>query len=316
MRLRLMGVRLLHLASVLLGVSFLVYLLLDLMPGDTAEVLVASSADPSPEMVAEVRASLGLDQPFFQRYVEWLGNALSGDLGQSLRTGQDITAAIAERLPVTLEIMLIAEVLSLAIAVPVAVAAARRRDSLFDRVTSTLVFGLQSTPNFVVALVLIVVFAVTLQWVPAIGFVPLSEGLGANLASVIVPSCALAAGLVPLYVRVLRNEMIRTLQEDYILLGRAVGLKTRTIITRYALKPSLPTLVTVVGINIGTLLGGTLVIELISGLPGIGTLVYSALNNRDYVMVQGVILFVAAAYVVTNFIVDVLYTFLDPRVSA
>lgn len=311
---RTIALRAVHLGLVLLGVSFLVYLLLDLLPGDTAEVLVASSDNPTPGAVEEIRRQMGLDQPFIVRYLQWLGDALTGDLGSSFRTGQPVTEAIGERLPVTIQLLIMAEVISLAIAVPLAVAAARRRDRLFDRIVAVVTFTLQSIPNFVVALVLIVIFAVTLNLLPAIGFVPLSEGLWLNLRSLIIPSLALAAGLVPLYTRVLRNEMIRTLQEDYILVARSIGLPTRAVLMRYALKPSLPTLVTVVGINIGTLIGGTLLIELISGLPGIGTLIYSGINNRDYVLVQGLILFIACAYVLANFIVDMIYPLLDPRV--
>lgn len=313
---RILGVRLLHLLMVLLGVSFLVFMLLDLMPGDPAEIIVASSANPSPEAYEEIRRALGLDQPLLLRYVQWIGGVVTGDLGVSFRTGQAISDAIAERLPVTIELLILAEIVSLGISVPLAVAAARRRDTAFDKVTSVFVFGLQSTPSFVVALVLIVVLAVQLGIFPAIGFVPLSEGIVENLRSLAIPTLALAANLVPVYTRVLRNEMIRTLQEDFILMARAVGLKSRTVLFKYALKPSLPTLVTVVGINIGTLVGGTIIIELISGLPGIGTLLYSGINNRDYVMVQGIILFVAAAYVLANFVVDMLYTILDPRVRA
>lgn len=315
-KLRIAGLRLMHLLAVLLGVSFLVYAMLDLLPGDTAEVIVASSSNPSEGAVEEIRQQLGLDQPLLVRFFQWLGSALTGDLGSSFRTGQAVTAAIAERLPVTLQLMLMAEIVSLAIAVPLAVAAAKGRDTAFDKVTAVITFGLQSIPNFVVALVTIVIFSVTLGWLPAIGFVPMGEGVIPNLMSLAIPTLALASGLIPLYTRVLRNEMIRVLQEDFILVARSQGLTSRTVLFRYALKPSLPTLVTVVGINIGTLVGGTIIIELISGLPGIGTLLYSGINNRDYVMVQGVILFVAATYVVANFLVDMFYTILDPRVSA
>ncbi|WP_403022246.1 ABC transporter permease [Salinibacterium sp. GXW1014] len=311
---KVIAMRAVHLLVVLLGVSFLVYLLLDLLPGDTAEVLVASSSNPTPGAVEEIRKELGLDQPFMVRYVQWLGNAITGDLGVSFRTGQPVTEAIGERLPVTIQLLIMAEIISLAIAVPLAVAAARRRDQAFDRVVSVFTFTLQSIPNFVVSLVLIVIFAVTLNWLPAIGFVPLQEDVLGNIRSLLIPSIALASALVPLYMRVLRNEMIRTLQEDYILVARSVGLTQRSVLFRYALKPSLPTLVTVVGINIGTLIGGTLLIELISGLPGIGTLIYSGINNRDYVLVQGLILFIACAYVLANFIVDMIYPLLDPRV--
>ncbi len=310
------GTRLIHLVAVLLGVSFLVFLLLDLLPGDTAEVIVASSDNPSPGAIEAIRRELGLDQPLLVRFGMWLGGVVQGDLGHSYRTGQTVVDAVGERLPVTLELLVLTEVISLAVAIPLAVFAARHRDRLFDRVSAAFTFGLQSVPNFMVSLVLIVVLAVQLGMLPALGFAPLSQGLGENLKSLAIPTFALAATLIPLYARVLRNEMIRTLQEDFILMARAEGLPPRTILFRYALKPSMPTLITVVGINIGTLVGGAIVVELISGLPGVGTLLFSAINNRDYVLVQGIILVVAAAYVVANFLVDVFYTILDPRVRA
>ena len=310
------GSRAVYLVLVLLGASFLVYLLLELLPGDPAEILVSTTGNVTEGAVEEIRTELGLDKPLLVRYVEWIGGVVTGDFGTSFRTGQPVLSEITARLPVTLQLVLVAELISLAIAVPLAVAAARRRDTAFDRGVNAVMFGLQSTPNFVVALVLIVVLSVNLKLLPAIGFVPLEEDLWGNFRSILIPSLALSAALVPLYTRVLRTEMIRTLQEDFILVARAGGLRPRTVLFRYALRPSLPTLVTVVGINIGTLIGGTLIVELISGLPGIGTLLYSGINNRDYILVQGIVLFIAAAYVILNFFVDLLYTAIDPRVRA
>ncbi|MFI9628784.1 ABC transporter permease [Streptomyces sp. NPDC052042] len=309
-------IRVAHLAGVLLGVTFLVYVLLDMLPGDTAEVIVASSDQPSPEAVEAIRHNLGLDQPLLVRYVHWLGALFQGDLGQSYRTGQSVLGAVVDRLPVTLELMVVAEVVSLAVAIPLAAIAANRRDSVRDRIIAVFTFGMQSLPHFMVALLLVFLLAVKLKLLPAIGYVPLQDGVMENIKSLAIPTLALSAGLIPLYLRVLRTEMVRTLQEDYILLARSIGLRSGTILTRYALKPSLPTLVTVVGVNIGVLVGGTVVIELISGLPGVGTLLFTSINARDYVMVQGLILLIASAYVVANFFVDMLYTFLDPRVRA
>lgn len=313
---RKVSTRVVYLVAVLLGASFLVYMLLDLLPGDPAEVLVATTGNTTPGAVEEIRRELGLDQPLLIRYFGWLGAVITGDFGTSFRTGTPVLAEILERLPVTFQLVLAAEIISLLIAIPLAIAAARRRDTLFDRGVAAVTFGLQSTPNFVVALVLIVIFSVQLKLLPAIGYVPIEESLWENFRSILIPSLALSAALIPLYTRVLRNEMIRTLQEDFILVARAGGLSSRTILFRYALRPSMPTLVTVVGINIGTLIGGTLIVELISGLPGIGTLLYTGINNRDYILVQGIVLFIATVYVVLNFLVDILYTALDPRVRA
>ena len=309
-------IRAAHLVGVLFAVSFLVYLLMDLMPGDTAEVLASQLDNPSPEAVEGIRQSMGLNDPFLVRYLHWLFDALQGDLGSSYRTGQTVITAVLDRLPVTLQLMVMVEVLSLLVAIPLATLAATKRDSMFDKAVATITFGLQSMPNFMVAVVLIYVFALQLQVLPAIGYVPISSGLGESLRSLTIPTLALSAGLIPVYVRMLRGEMVRTLQEDFILMARAVGLSPWTILTRYALKPSLPTLISVVGVNVGVLVGGTIVIEQISGLPGIGTLLFTSITAQDYVMVQGVILLIASAYVVTNFAVDIFYTWLDPRVRA
>lgn len=311
-----LGNRLLHLATVLLGVSLAVFGMMYLLPGDPAEIIVANSANPNPGAVEEVRRTLGLDKPPHVRFVEWVGGALTGDLGDSYRTNRSVADAIEARLPITLQLALMAQLVSLAVSIPLAIRAARKRDTWFDRAVLTFSFGLQCTPDFVVALILILVFAVNLSLFPAIGYVPISEGLLPNLQSLTLPAIALAAALIPIYTRVLRNEMIRTLQEDFILMARASGLKPRTIVFSYALKPSLPTLVTVVGISIGGLIGGTLIIESIAGLPGIGTLLFDAINSRDYIMVQGIILLIAVVYVVANFLVDLLYITLDPRVKA
>ncbi len=308
--------RVVHLLGVLLGVSFLVFSLLNLLPGDAAMAIVATSGDTSPEAVERIRAQLGLDQPFFHRYFSWLFGVLQGNLGQSYRTGQTVFEMIIERLPVTFELMVLVVFLSLVISIPIAVYAARYRDSLFDRIVAFFSFGLQAIPPFMVVLVMIVVLAVKLALLPAIGFAPISEGLGANLKSMVIPVLALSAPLIPLYIRVLRNEMIRTLQEDFILVARAQGIMPRSILFRYALKPSVPTLITVIGISVGSLVSGSIVVELICGLPGIGIMLYNAINARDYVVVQGVVLLIAAVYVFINFCADLVTSFIDPRVKS
>ena len=313
---RIAAIRTAHLVGVLLGVTFLVYVLLDLLPGDPAQVIAASSDSPSKEAVEAIRTQLGLDHPLVVRYVEWLGNLFQGDFGQSYRTGQSVLSAVGDRLPVTLQLLVMAEVVSLGVAIPLATIAANKRDSLLDKTIATFSFGMQSLPNFMVAVLLVFLLAVRLHLLPALGYTPLHEGVGKSIKSLTIPTLALSAGLIPVYLRILRTEMVRTLQEDYILLARSVGLSPRTILTRYALKPSLPTLITVVGVNIGHLVGGTIVIELIAGLPGVGTLLFSSINSRDYVMVQGLILLIATTYVVANFLVDMFYTLLDPRVRA
>lgn len=306
--------RLAHLIFVLFGVTLFVFFLLNFLPSDPAEIIAGASGNTATESVDEIRKNLGLDRPVIERYVDWLGNVAHGDLGKSYRTNQPVLEAIKQPLPVTLELVLLTEILSLVIAVPLAVICAYRRDGRFDKATTITTFGLQSIPSFVTSLLLIYIFAVGLGWLPAIGYTRLSDGVVENLRTLAIPAMALSSALVPVYFRVLRNEMVRTLQEDYILMARAEGIPPRVILFRYALRSSMPTLVTVVGINIGSLVGGTLIVELISGVPGMGRLLFEAISNRDYLMVQGVILVIASAYVLANFIVDVSYPLMDPRV--
>ncbi len=310
------SIRVAHLLGVLMGVSFFVYVLLDLMPGDTAEVIVASSDSPSAAAIDAIRQQLGLDQPLIERYFSWLGGLFQGDLGQSFRTGESVLEAIGDRVPVSLQLLVMAELVSLVVAVPLAAFAAARRDSWIDKTIAVVTFGSQSVPNFMVAVLLVFLLAVQLGVLPAIGYVPLSDGLWPSVRSLIIPTLALSSGLIAVYVRVLRTEMVRVLQEDYILLARSVGLSNRTILVRYALKPALPALITVVGVNVGHLVGGSIVIELISGLPGVGTLLFESINSRDYVVVQGIILVIATTYVLVNVLIDIFYTILDPRVRA
>ncbi len=308
--------RLLRLLMVLLGISFLVFILLDLLPGDTAEVIVANSGQQGPEAVEAMRRQLGLDRPLLVRFGDWMVSAIQGDLGTSYRTGQSITEAIGQRLPVTIQLIIMVEVIALAVALPVVNYVASRRDGVIDRLVATVSFGMQAIPNFMFALLAILLFAVTLRWLPAMGYVPFSESVIGSIRSMLIPAIALAAGLVPVYIRVLRNELIRTLQEDFILVARAMGLPRWKVMLQYALRPSLPTLVTVVGVNVGVLIGGTVVVEVISGLPGLGSLLLGAINSWDYVMVQGIVLVIAAAYVLLNFAVDVVNAVIDPRMRS
>ena len=257
---------------------------------------------------------MGLDQPILIRYVGWLGHILQGDFGRSFRTGQTVLQAVGERLPVSLELMILAEFLGLLIGVPLAIACAARSGSAFDRFMTSTAFGMLSVPSFLAAILLIYLFAVELHWLPATGYVPLSEDVIGNLRFFVLPALTLALAEWPGIMRVLRSDMIATLQEDYIALARAKGLTPRRILFVHALKPSSLTLVTITGINIGRLIGGAVIVETIFALPGIGRLLVSAIGTRDLVILQGVVLLVAAGFVSMNFIVDMLYALLDPRI--
>jgi peptide/nickel transport system permease protein len=304
--------RLLAILPVLLAVSLLTFLIASLLPGDLAYVILGDQA--TPENVAALRRGMGLDQPLWWRYLSWLGHVLQGDLGRSFRTGQTVLQAVSERIPVSLELMLMAEFIGLLIGVPLAIACAARAGSAFDRFMTGSAFAMLSMPSFLLAILLIYLFAVELHWLPATGYVPFTEEPLANLRFFVLPALTLALAEWPGIMRVLRSDMIATLQEDYIALAKAKGLKPSRILFVHALKPSSLTLVTVTGINIGRLLGGTLIVESIFALPGIGRLLVGAIYTRDLVILQGVVLLVACGFVIVNFIVDMLYAVLDPRI--
>ena len=223
-------------------------------------------------------------------------------------------AAVSDRLPVSLELMVLAEVTALLIAIPLAILCAVKNGSATDRFLTGLAFGKLSLPPFMVAILLIYLFAVSLNLLPATGWVPFAEDPIANIRSFVLPALTLAIAEWPVLMRVLRSDMIATLQEDYIAMAKAKGLRPSRILLVHALKPSSLTLVTVTGINIGRLIGGTVIVESIFALPGIGRLLVGAIYARDFIILQGAVLFVAVGFVVVNFIVDMLYAVLDPRI--
>jgi len=304
--------RLFYLVSVLLAVTLLTFLVGSLLPGDLAIAMLGE--DATPEALMALRRDMALDQPIWSRYLRWLANVAQGDLGRSFRTGETVTSAIASRLPVSVELMLMAEITALAIGVPIAIVCAVRQGGWFDRLMTAGAFGMLSVPAYLWAILLIYLFAVRLSLLPATGWVPFGEDAVGNIRSFILPSLALALAQWPVSMRVLRSDMIATLQEDYILMAKAKGLKDSRILLVHALKPSSLTLVTLTGINIGRLIGGAVIIESIFALPGIGRLLIGAIYARDFIILQGVVLFVAVGFVLVNFAVDMLYAVLDPRI--
>jgi peptide/nickel transport system permease protein len=304
--------RLLHLIPVLLAVTLLTFLIASLLPGDLAVAMLGDQA--TPDNVAALRRQMGLDEPVWWRYLHWLSGVVQGDLGRSFRTGETVWAAVTDRLPVSLELMLMAEITALLIGIPVAIVCAVRQGGAFDRLMTGGAFGMLSVPVFMWAIILIYLFAVRLRLLPATGFVPFAEDPVGNIRGMILPALTLALGEWPVLMRVLRTDMIATLQEDFIAMAKAKGLKPARILLVHALKPSSLTLVTVTGINIGRLIGGALIIETIFALPGIGRLLVGAIYARDFIILQGVVLFVATGFVLINFAVDILYAVLDPRI--
>lgn len=305
--------RLATLVAVLISVSFLTFATLNALGGDPAIAIVGQD-NADPETVAEVRSELGLDRPFLHQYGDWLWGVVQGDLGRSFKTKQPISEAIADRLPVTAQVGLLALLLAVVLSVPLAVASAFRAGSRFDKLTSTVTFGLLSVPNFLLAYWLGYFVSVKLGWLPRSGWVRFTDDPLENLRTAILPALSLAMAELAVYVRILRSDMVRTLEEDFLVFARAKGLPTWRILFGHALRPSTLSLMTVIGIQFSALIGGSIVVEQIFALPGMGTYLLNAIYERDYVVVQGVVLLTAASFVVVNFAVDVLYRILDPRI--
>ena len=306
--------RLTRLALTLMVVSFVTFVGVNVLPGDAINALIPIDAQQDQEFVEQVREEWGLNDPMLVRYGRWLGNAVQGDLGDSIVTGRPVTDEIVHRLPITLEIMFVAVGLSLLLAIPLGLLSAYREGRRPDRVISGVAQLALSMPVFVTGLILIYFFALKLHWFPATGWNRLSEGIGPNLKTVALPAISLAITEAAVYTRVLRSDVITTLKENYILLARAKGLTDRYLLFRHGLRPSLLTLVTVVGLSIGTLIGGTLVVEYLFAIPGIGRRIFSAIYQRDFMMVQGITILITAFYVIVNTVVDLAYMVVDPRI--
>ncbi|MBP6767403.1 MAG: ABC transporter permease [Reyranella sp.] len=304
--------QLVRLVVVLFCVTLLTYMIVNILPGDVAIVILGNLA--TPQDIAGLRADLGLDRPMLVRYFDWLGSALSGDLGRSYRNGEPVVQAIVDRLPVSLQLMVMAQVIALGIAIPVALLSVRRPGGLFDRISASAAFGFLAMPNFMLGIVLIYLFSVSFDLLPATGFTPISEGLWDNLESMILPSLTLGLIEWTVLMRVLRSDLLTTLKEDFILLARAKGLPQWRVLLQHALRPSSFTLITILGLNIGGLIGGAVIVEQIFALPGVGRLLLGGIFNRDLILVQGTVAFIAVGFVVINFLVDMLYAVLDPRV--
>lgn len=305
--------RLAALLATLAAVTILTFLMTSLLPGDPAVALLGTSG-ASESAVRQVRQQLGLNYPIPVQYLHWLDHLLHGNLGYSYAASTSVNSELAACLPVTVEIVVLAMVISLAVAIPLGTITAYLRGKLFDNIITSTTFTLLAVPNFVLALLLILVFAVGLRWSPASGWVNFSVNPVQNLQHAILPSVALALPQVAIFSRLLRGDMISTLREDYVRLAEAKGLTVRRILFMHAFRPSSFSLVTVVGLQVGFLLGGTVVIENLFALPGIGSLLIQSINTRDLITVQAITLVIACTFVLVNALVDALYQVLDPRI--
>jgi peptide/nickel transport system permease protein len=306
------SVRFLQVVAITFLISVLVFLLVHLLPGDPTLAILGPNDTPSARH--ELLRQLGLNRSLPLQYWTWIRNVVHGNLGSSFLTKQTVTNAISVAVPIDAELIVVSQLMAFVVAVPLALVAARRPNKLFDRIATTSTFGMLSLPTFVVAVLLVLVFAVEIHLFPATGFTRWSQGISQNLKSVILPSVALALGSVAVYYRLLRADLISTLQEDFVTLARSKGLSPSYILLRHALRPSSFSLLAGAGISIGSLFTGAFVVEVLFQLPGIGYQLVTAINSRDYLMVQGMALVAAVAYVVVNFVVDFLLTALDPRV--
>jgi len=301
----------------MLPVAFLVtvgvFMLIHLTPGDPALILLGE--DRTPEAIAAIHHQLGLDQPLYVQYLIWLGHLAHGDLGRSVTTHQPVAAAIAERLPATLELGGLALLWSLLVAIPLGTIAAVRRGSLADHLASGITVGGISIPNFFIGIVLIFALSVTLRIFPFGGYVPFAEDPYENLRHVLLPAIALGTAGAAINMRFTRSSMLEVLNNDYIRTARAKGASWRRVVFVHALRNALIPVVTVVGLQIGGIIEGAVVTETVFTWPGVGRLVVESIFDRDYSVVQGVVLLAAFSYLFANLVVDLVYAWLDPRIA-
>ncbi len=304
---------LLRLVATLLAVTFLTFVMVALIPGDPVDSILGTAVR-DPEVEAQIRQDLNLDDPLLVRYVSWLGDAVTGDLGQSYINDQPVRDTISQRLPVTFQLAFMSIFLSVLVAIPIGVMGAYKQSKWQDSASSAAVQVALSIPNFIFGIFLIWLFAVQLNWLPASNWNRFSNGVVDNMKTAILPVLALALAQMAVFSRLVRSDMIATLQENYILSARAKGMSDRYILFRHALRPSSLSLMTIVGITFGALLGGTVVIETLFAIPGLGFSLINAINSRDILVVQGITVFIAVMFVVINTVVDLLYAVLDPRI--
>jgi peptide/nickel transport system permease protein len=319
---RYVAFRLLSLIPVMIAVTFTTFIMLSLLPGDPAVNILGSGA--TPEAIAEFREANQLDDPVTTRYFRWLGDAAKGDLGESPFLREPVAEGLGRTLPVSLQLMVYAQLFALGVAIPLGIYTAYKSGSRIDNAVSTTAFGVLAIPNFVLAILLIFFvalggfslfgrdFGTTI--LPATGHVPLGESVIDHLRHWTLPVLALGSGQAVVYMRLLRTDMISTLQEDFINVAKAKGMSNRRILLMHALRPSSFTLLTVAGVNLGALVGGSLILELIFNIPGVGTYLATAIFQRDWLVVQGVVVALAVGFVFANFAVDVIYAVLDPRI--
>ena len=306
--------RVVLLVLIVFFVSVAAFFLVHLLPGNPAVAILGPN--DTPQNAAILNHQLGLDKPLCQQYFIWIGHVFQGNLGQSFTTHQTTPASSQQSFPIDLELIIFSQLMAFAVALPMAIKASRRPNRLFDQFANSTAFGMLALPPFVIGPVLVLIFAVHWHIFPGpASYVPLTQDFWSNIHTMLLPSIVLALGSIVVYFRLLRNDLIATLQEDFITMARSKGLSDRRIMWRHALRPSSVSLLASAGVTIGGLIAGTFVVELLLQLPGLGFQLISAINQDDYTVVQGITLVVAVAVVLINFFFDFLFTVVDPRIA-
>jgi len=303
--------RLLQLIPTLFFVSVLIFSLQQLLPGDPATIMAGEERDP--QVIAQIRAQYRLDQPIPVQYVYWVKGVLSGDLGESMRIHVPVRDLVLQKLPVTMQLAGMAIVIALVIGVGAGVVSAVKKDSVWDYAANALALWGISTPNFWLGIMLIFLFSVKLEWLPASGYVPLTEDWKASLAATIMPAFVLGNSIAAVLMRHTRSAMLQVLESDYVRTARAKGLSERTVIFKHAMRNALTPVITLGALELGTLLSGAVLTEQIFTIPGFGKLIVDSVFNRDYAVVQGVVLVTATMYITLNLLADIAYVLVNPR---
>ena len=309
--LTLLGKRLLQILPTLFFVSVIIFSLQHLLPGDPARVMAGEERDP--EAIEQIRRHYHLDRPLPVQYVYWVKGVLSGDLGESMRIKQPVLSLIGEKLPVTIQLASMAIVIALFIGIGAGIVSAVKKDSVWDYVANGFALWGISTPNFWLGIMMIFLFSVKLGWLPASGYVPLSEDWRLSLASTIMPAFVLGNAIAAVLMRHTRSAMLQVLESDYVRTARAKGLLERNVILKHVLRNALTPVITLGALEFGTLLSGAVLTEQIFTIPGFGKLIVDAVFNRDYAVVQGVVLVTATIYMALNLLADMAYILVDPR---
>ncbi len=311
-----LGRKLLQLAVVFVVVTFFTVFLMSLVPGKPEVVVIPFDTTPNQSLQQQFREDNNLDDPLPVRWAKWAGGFVTGDLGNyySSSDTEPVSGRVKNNAPTTILLIVYTQIFSLLIAIPLAVVAAYRAGTRTDKALNSMAFGFISLPNFATALLLTYWLGVKMGWVPTQGYTAPSESIPDHLKSMVVPVIALSLGQIAIYMRLLRSDLVATLQEDFILMAKSKGISNRRVLWRHALRPSSLTLLTVAGLNVGTLIGGAVVIEFLFQIPGLGTLVGEAIFSRQYVALQSLVAIIAISFVLLNFLIDYLYTVLDPRI--